>query len=496
MAEQTYELYIGSATGTQIDNAVAKVAEMEETLTGTAGTIPSSKAVKDAIDAATLETDSTLSESTSKVPTSKAVSDAIANITPEKTMRYYTLLTRYNTEVIDGYSYSGSGNTLTAESGKKCFLVNIEDNDMLTLFSYTLAVVCDGVSGTSIINNAGVFSKGGVGRQLQNFTLTAAMKGKKLLIYTPNLANAIYASIDNSNTGGVYLSKSVSKDEYAVLAAQHVADMTVLHNLVLMNTAAKTDILEAVNPSYPLIAAADDKKGLNASPISGQINISPTNWGNEMRIAHTPNLSELNIDLTSDSTVANLYVKNLVSLDNLYIKALPSQFILIDQIAVTKVILEGGSLLASFAYCNRIERLDLTKIASFRNVGAFLCVCPLIKWVDITNVEVSSNSTYTSSMLMNDSNLETLIGDHTLSEVEAGTVRAFVNCKHNLRLSYCSKLSRASLLATIKGVYDFSQDANFNAENTYATLTLGETLIEKLEENDIDILIAKGWDFV
>lgn len=421
----------------------------------------------------------------------------LANITSEKTMRYYTLLTRYNTEVIDGYSYSGSGDTLTADSGKKCFLVNIEDNDMLTLFSYTSAVVCDGVSGTSIINNAGVFNiNKGAGRRLQNFMITAAMKGKKLLIYSSNLANAIYASIDNSNTGGVYLSKSVSKDEYAVLAAQHAADMTVLHNLVLMNTAAKTDILEAVNPSYPLIAAADDKKGLNASPISGQININPTNWGNEMRIVHTPNLSELNIDLTSDSTVANLYIKNLVSLDNLYIKALPSQFILLDQIAATKVILEGGSLLASFAYCNRIERLDLTKIASFRNVGAFLCICPSIKWVDITNVEVLSNSTYASSMLMNDSNLETLIGDHTLSEVEAGTVRAFVDCKHNLRLSYCSKLSRASLLAVIKGVYDFSQDANFDNGTTYATITLGDTLSEKLEENDIDILIAKGWDFV
>ncbi len=465
--EQIFDPFFSTATGTQISTAAEKVANMEETLSGTAGTIPSSK----------------------------AVSDAIANITPEKTMRYYTLLTRYNTEVIDGYSYSGSGNTLTADSGKKCFLVNIEDNDMLTLFSYTSAVVCDGVSGTSIINNAGVFSKG-AGRQLQNFTLTAAMKGKKLLIYTSNLANAIYASIDNSNTGGVYLSKSVSKDEYAVLAAQHAADMTVLHNLVLMNTAAKTDILEAVNPSYPLIAAADDKKGLNVSPISGQININPTNWGNEMRIAHTPNLSELNIDLTSDSTVANLYVKNLVSLDNLYIKALPSQFILLDQIAVTKVILDGGSLLASFAYCNRIERLDLTKIASFRNVGAFLCACPLIKWVDITNVEVLSNSTYTSSMLMNDSNLETLIGDHTLSEVEAGTVMAFVNCKHNLRLSYCSKLSRASLLAVIKGIYDFSQDSGFDENNAYATLTLGDTLVGKLEENDLDILIAKGWEIL
>ena len=50
MAEQTVELYTGSATGKQIDNAAAKVAAMEETLSGTAGTIPSSAAVKNYVD--------------------------------------------------------------------------------------------------------------------------------------------------------------------------------------------------------------------------------------------------------------------------------------------------------------------------------------------------------------------------------------------------------------------------------------------------------------
>lgn len=51
MAEQTVELYTGSATGAQIDNAAAKVAAMEENLSGTAGTIPSSAAVQTAINA-------------------------------------------------------------------------------------------------------------------------------------------------------------------------------------------------------------------------------------------------------------------------------------------------------------------------------------------------------------------------------------------------------------------------------------------------------------
>ena len=50
MAEQTFELYIGSATGAQVDAAVSKVAAMEETLSGTAATIPSSAAVKSYVD--------------------------------------------------------------------------------------------------------------------------------------------------------------------------------------------------------------------------------------------------------------------------------------------------------------------------------------------------------------------------------------------------------------------------------------------------------------
>lgn len=48
--EQIFDPYLSVATGTQIDAVVAKVAAMEEALSGTAATIPSSAAVKNYVD--------------------------------------------------------------------------------------------------------------------------------------------------------------------------------------------------------------------------------------------------------------------------------------------------------------------------------------------------------------------------------------------------------------------------------------------------------------
>jgi hypothetical protein len=170
MAEQTFELYIGSATGTQIDNAAAKVAAMEETLSGTAGTIPSSaavknyvdgksvdtestlsgnaskipssKAVKDAIDAATLETDSTLSESTTKVPTSKAVSDALGSVssfsidfTNYGTARYINT----DTQLINKVKLINTGEVKLWENGVDILTIpSQEESDSGTIYTYTL----------------------------------------------------------------------------------------------------------------------------------------------------------------------------------------------------------------------------------------------------------------------------------------------------------------------------------------------------------------------
>lgn len=151
-----------------------------------------------------------------------------------------------------------------------------------------------------------------------------------------------------------------------------------------------------------------------------------------------------------------------------------------------------------FQNCHSITHIDLTNAATSDTGYSIFDHSMNLEWLDISNVAFELPSKYAISDYIFDScsKLETLIGDHTIAEVEAGTVTCFTGLKFNLKLSYCPLLSRASLLATINGVYDFSQDANFNSENSYATMTLGETLIGNLEEEDIDILFAKGWDLV
>ena len=73
MAEQTFEVYTSSATGTQIDNAAAKVAAMEEALSGTAGTIPSSAAVKNYVDSKSVDYNSVDYNKVDSIPSTNLV---------------------------------------------------------------------------------------------------------------------------------------------------------------------------------------------------------------------------------------------------------------------------------------------------------------------------------------------------------------------------------------------------------------------------------------
>lgn len=84
------------------------------------------------------------------------------------------------------------------------------------------------------------------------------------------------------------------------------------------------------------------------------------------------------------------------------------------------------------------------------------------------------------------SKLTSLIGSHTLEEVEAGEVVALRGTKVGLSLSASTKLDRKSLLAVIEGLADLTG-------GTSQTLTLGNTLKAKLTSDDIAIATAKNW---
>jgi hypothetical protein len=201
MAEQTFELYIGSATGTQIDNAVTKVAGMEETLSGTAATIPSSAAVKNYVDGKSIDTESTLSGNASKIPSSKAVKDVTDTLLPksdatfltDKTKNYYTVFNEENTTVIEGYKYTAGDDVIVASAGERCYLVENIDFELLYLCGRGQIAIIDDLNGTALVNR--VYSRSmNPYYSFASEGQTKNYQGKKLLMYFVSGEENIYSS--------------------------------------------------------------------------------------------------------------------------------------------------------------------------------------------------------------------------------------------------------------------------------------------------------------
>lgn len=83
-------------------------------------------------------------------------------------------------------------------------------------------------------------------------------------------------------------------------------------------------------------------------------------------------------------------------------------------------------------------------------------------------------------------NLTTFIGGIGINEVITNNVTALNGAKVNIVLSNSTLLDRTSLRALINGLADLTGSDT-------KTLTLGETLIAKLTEEDIAIATAKNW---
>ena len=506
MADQTFELYTGSATGTQIDNAAAKVAAMEETLSGTAGTIPSSAAVKSYVDGKSVDTESTLSGNASKIPSSKAVKDVTDTLLPKsdatfltsKTRTYYTVFNEENTTVIEGYKYTAGDDVIVASEGEKCYLVENIDFKNLYVCGRAHIAIIDSLNGTALVNRVYsknmnpyyVFASEG---QTQNY------QGKKLLLYFQGGDENIYSS-DYPTTNkwaGAFGVSSLSDAELLLKALEQNGKSAAIIAAYNADGSIGNNITNA-------LVNSSEQKNFVGSGYVGRLSLSPSAGytGTSYRINYCPNITHLNIDVSENSTIKDVKVSYNYSLTNLRLKANSTQSIsLLSNNSLQVLKLEGAYKLTQgriFQQCRSLAHIDITNAASVSVFYDTFHSCVNLEWLDMSNVpfEVSSKYNISAYAFENCSKLETLIGDHTLAEVEAGTIACFTGLKFSVNLSYCSLLSRASLLAAIKGVYDFSQDANFDVENTYATLTLGETLSEKLEENDIDILIAKGWDFV
>lgn len=506
MADQTFELYIGSATGTQIDNAIAKVAGMEETLSGTAATIPSSAAVKNYVDGKSVDTESTLSGNASKIPSSKAVKDVTDTLLPKtdatfltsKTKTYYTVFNEDNTTVIEGYKYTAGDDVIVTSAGERCYLIENIDFESLYLCGRGQIAIIDNLNGTALVNR--VYSRSmNPYYSFASEGQTRNYQGKKLLLYFQNGEENIYSSdypTTNKWGGAFGVSPSLSEAELLLKALEQNGKSTAI--VAAYNTDG--DIGDYM---VNALVNSNEKKNFIGSGYVGKLSLSPSAeyTDTRYRINYCPNITHLNIDVSGNSSINDIRIAFNYGLTNLRIKANNTQSInLLSNNNLQTLKLEGSYKLTGrmFQECHTITHIDLTNAATSDTGYSIFNHCTNLEWLDISNIAFELPSKYAMSdyIFDNCSKLETIIGDHTVAEVEAGTITCFTGLKFSLKLSYCPLLSRASLLATIKGLYDFSQDANFDSETAYATLTLGDTLSEKLEENDIDILIAKGWDFV
>ena len=146
------------------------------------------------------------------------------------------------------------------------------------------------------------------------------------------------------------------------------------------------------------------------------------------------------------------------------------------------------NMMYMFKYCNRLTTLDLSNFdtSSVTSMGGMFDNCDRLTTLDLTSFNTSAvtNMMY---MFYDCANLTSIIGTHTLEEVQAGTIKALKGTKVSLNLSYSPLLERASILALFYGLADLTG-------NTKQTIQLHATAKARLTAEDIKIATDKNWD--
>ena len=141
-----------------------------------------------------------------------------------------------------------------------------------------------------------------------------------------------------------------------------------------------------------------------------------------------------------------------------------------------------------FKYCNRLTTLDLSSFdtSAVNFMAGMFDNCDRLSTLDLSSFDTSA-VTNMGFMFYNCNNLTTIIGNHTLEEVQAGTIKALKGTKVSLNLSYSPLLECASILALFYGLADLTG-------NTKQTIRLHETAKARLTAEDIKIATDKNWD--
>ncbi len=110
-----------------------------------------------------------------------------------------------------------------------------------------------------------------------------------------------------------------------------------------------------------------------------------------------------------------------------------------------------------FISCQSLQTLDVSgwDVSSLTTIRQMFKGCTSLQTLDVSGWDVSS-LTNMQQMFYGCQSLQSLIGDHTLEEVEAGEVTALNNAGKNtyIQLQYAALLRYSSLLAVAKGAYD------------------------------------------
>ena len=145
-------------------------------------------------------------------------------------------------------------------------------------------------------------------------------------------------------------------------------------------------------------------------------------------------------------------------------------------------------------------------VSNVKKVSQMFVYCYELAWLDLSKWDFSSLSA-SNDFIPRTTPCKTIIGDHTLAEVEAGTVVALSNMsKGGCYIKFCSDVMRySSMLAVAKGCYDrktaglsnqtfyLSRTAYNNCRNDDDTIPDTATITER-QNTLVSIITGKGYN--
>lgn len=140
-----------------------------------------------------------------------------------------------------------------------------------------------------------------------------------------------------------------------------------------------------------------------------------------------------------------------------------------------------------FDNCSNLTTLDLSNFntSAVTDMSRMFFFCNKLTTLDLSSFNTSA-VTNMSGVFSNCTQLTSIIGTHTLEEVQAGTVKALRGLKVSISFYDSPNLERASILALFYGLADLTgQTAN--------TVTLHATAKARLTAEDIKIATDKNW---